>query len=91
MLGRAGCYGKIHLEMASPTCHAEVPEGQVRSGQAGHGTPDPHPHPHPRFAGDRGWGSHPRFAGDHRGSTPTPTPDLAESGMQLSTIEHARG
>jgi hypothetical protein len=55
---------------------------------AGHGTPDPHPHP--RFAGDRGWGSQPRFAGD-RGSTPTPTPDLPESGIQLSTIEYAKG
>ena len=37
-----------------------------------------HPHPHPRFAGNRG-------------STPTPTPDLPESGIQLSTIEYCKG
>jgi hypothetical protein len=56
--------------------------------------------------GDRGWGSHPRFVG-HRGSThtPTPTPDLSGigcpspplppicrgSGIQLGTIEYAKG
>jgi hypothetical protein len=38
-----------------------------------------HPHPHPRFAGNRG------------STVPTPTPDLPESGIQLSTIEYRKG
>ena len=41
-----------------------------------------HPHPPPRFG--RGSGVHPLV-------TPTPTPDLPESGIQLSTIEYCKG
>ncbi len=37
-----------------------------------------HPHRHPRFPGDRG-------------SIPTAIPDLPESGIQLSTMEHCKG